>query len=464
LKAKIDKAKIADKIFNAVGPIVYIPELDELRSYGEGIYIPALNPIRGEIRKRCRNANRFIIEEILSHLRDTQGHSLKEFDAKPEILNLRNGLLNLRTGKFVSHQPKYLSLCQLPIEYDPKAKCPNIDRFLHEIAKPEDVSALYEIAGYCLWRFYPIQVFVFLLGDGSNGKSTYLSLLRAFLGKENVSHVTIQGLANNRFSPAELQGKFANLSADIPSRGLLETGMVKSLVGGDAVTVERKYGHPFSFINYAKLIFSGNQLPASPDESDAWFRRYFSIDFPHEFSKAKGNMDPETLAKLTTAAELSGLLNVALDSLLGRKGLLERKEFTGTKSLEAQRHDYRMRSDSVYAFSRIQLVFDPEYEAWLPKQEVYEGYLKFCAETKRSPLSQRVFYEHLSRIVPVEDYYASEREEGDRERRKAWKGIRWVGSVRSTYEVTLESTKDEKIVGERTGENPNVPNQIETLP
>ena len=63
-----------------------------------------------------------------------------------------------------------------------------------------------------------------------------------------------------------------NTFADLKSIKLSETGNFKMLVSGDSITAERKFEQPFTFRNYAKLIFSANEIPASDDKTDAFYR------------------------------------------------------------------------------------------------------------------------------------------------------------------------------------------------
>jgi phage/plasmid-associated DNA primase len=76
---------------------------------------------------------------------------------------------------------------------------------------------------------------------------------------------------------------------------------------------ERKFTSPFKFVNYAKLIFSSNQIPITPDETDAFFARLIIINFPNQYLGDKA--DPYLIEKLTTEQELSGLLEVVLKRL-----------------------------------------------------------------------------------------------------------------------------------------------------
>jgi phage/plasmid-associated DNA primase len=68
----------------------------------------------------------------------------------------------------------------------------------------------------------------------------------------------------------------------------------------------------FFFENYAKLIFSANQIPKSPEDTDAFFRRWEIINFPNQFLQ---NADKKIMKKLTISEELSGFLNFAINGL-----------------------------------------------------------------------------------------------------------------------------------------------------
>jgi hypothetical protein len=115
------------------------------------------------------------------------------------LICIKDGILNIDTNELIAHRPDYFFVSQLPLKYNPQARCPKIEKFISEVVSPEDIPQIYELIGYCLWRSYPIAVSVCFLGDGSNGKSTFLELLTTFLGKENISTREIDVLSSNRF-------------------------------------------------------------------------------------------------------------------------------------------------------------------------------------------------------------------------------------------------------------------------
>jgi P4 family phage/plasmid primase-like protien len=253
------------------------------------------------------------VNEIIQKIKRRTYINRNESDNQTDIINVQNGLLNVWTGELSEHSPHFLSIVQLPIVYDPNAKCPTILRFLGQVLHPQDVFTAMEIIGYLLYRAAIYEKAVMLYGNGDNGKGIFIKLIEAFVGSENCSHVPLQELDNDKFSSADLYGKLVNTFADLTSQKLLTTGNFKTLVSGDTVRAQKKYGQPFSFRNNAKLIFSSNKIPDSDDKSYAYFKRWLILSFDKVFQGM--SKDTNLINKLTTPDELSGLLNLALIAL-----------------------------------------------------------------------------------------------------------------------------------------------------
>ena len=215
---------------------------------------------------------------------------------------------------------------------------------------------------------------------------------QAFVGLENTSHVPLQDLDKDKFALADLYCKMVNTFADLKAERLSTTGMFKTLVSGDSIRAQRKYGQPFSFRNHAKLIFSANKIPDSDDKSYAYYKRWVILAFEKVF---EGSIkDTNLINKLTTPEELSGLLNLALIAL---KQLQKDGGFTDI-SVEKVRKKYDENSSTVKAFLDDKCVIDltaPEY--YTLTTNVYNEYLVFCKEQKERPLEMPVFGKELAK-------------------------------------------------------------------
>ncbi len=184
-----------------------------------------------------------------------------------------------------------------------------------------------------------------LHGVGSNGKSVFLALLEALVGRENTAAESLQKLEFDKYRPAKLYGKLVNICGDIPDVKMQKSENFKKLTSGfDLIDGENKYQDPFTFKNTAKLIFSANAIPEGKRDK-AYYRRWILIRFPNNFEGE--NADKSLITKLLTQEELSGFLNLALDGL---KRVRENEKFSNEKSIEATQKEYEFNSDPVAAF------------------------------------------------------------------------------------------------------------------
>ena len=185
------------------------------------------------------------------------------------------------------------------------------------------------------------------------------------------------------------------------------------LTGGAPIEAEKKFRNSFTFINYAKLIFSANKVPEAADDTDAFFRRWIIITFPNKFEGE--NCDPHLIEKLTKPEELSGLLNLALQGL---RRLLEQGRFSHSKTTDEIREDYIRKSDPLAAFVMDCLEVDPE--AWVEKQTLYNAFTAYCRKQKLPAVSRDTFYKNLPKHVQVAEY----RPKVEGTRIRAFRGIK----------------------------------------
>lgn len=329
------------------------------------------------------------VEETIKHIQRQTFIDRPELNKAPEtMLCLKNGIFNLEDMKLFEHNQHPIFLQQIPVDYELKAKCPRIDKFLSEVVAQEDIPVIIEIAAHCLIRNYNIQKAFMFVGDGGNGKSKTLGLITALIGNENISGRAIQELLTDRFAKADLFGMFANIHADISKKALNNSTDFKSLTGGDRITGQHKFKSSFQFVNHASLIFSANRVPRTEDDTDAFFRRWIIINFPNKFNEEKA--DKKILEKLTTPEELSGFLNKVL---LAVKRLNETGMLTNTLNIDEVREQYTRLSDSVASFlmDKAQVKSDGA----VTKDGIFAGYVEYCKSMKYPQVSENTFHKHL---------------------------------------------------------------------
>jgi len=313
------------------------------------------------------------------------------------FINVQNGLLDWRTGTLHPHSPDVASMVQLPVEYHPEAKCPTVGAFLRQVLPKDAHWSALEIAGLLLIPEPKYRKAMMLLGDGDNGKSTFLHLVRSLLGNENVTHHPLQAFGDSRFSAADLYGRLANICGDLDARALRRGDLFKVIVGGsDRINAEFKFGQTFSFVPRARLVFSANEAPATADQTPAYFGRWVVVPFPNKFVKGE-NMDEDLPQKLTAPEELSGFLNLALKGL---RRLTARGYFEESASMRQAGASYRAKADTVAGFVRDCCVVAPDEV--VGRSYLHKVYTQWCKNSNRHPISAQRFNDHLPTLAPVE--------------------------------------------------------------
>jgi putative DNA primase/helicase len=367
-----------------------------------------------------------LIAETLGCIERSTYIDRENFKPPPDKIPLANGVYDLATNQLEHHSMSNNFLYQIPVNYDPNATCPKIDKFLEETLGDRKTLA-YEIAGYAIAESIPNkwQRAFMMIGPGDNGKSTFLNLITTLLGDENVSNQTLQGLVENRFSAAALHLKLANIASDIGDRSLYNTWQFKALTGGDKISAEHKFKDSFQFRNRAILTFSCNSLPESYDDSDAFHKRWILVPFENVFSGDK--KDPRLLEKLTTPEELSGFLNKAIAAY---REMDTRGAFTGEGTTEQKRDYYTRLSAPVHCFVEDCVLFDPE--SMVNKQQLYTEFRAYAQKRGYGKtFTQKRFFKKF-REKAGEQLYESYVKDSDGVQRRIYKGIKLEPASQNT--------------------------------
>lgn len=296
----------------------------------------------------------------------------EEVNSNKNLINIKNGMFCLSSMKVFPHAPEHHSTIQLPVEYNEEAVCPKWIKTLDQIfiGKKWKSGLLQEFMGYCLTTDNSHQKALINLGGGANGKSLIFNILVKILGKANLSSVPISKL-DERHYLAEMFGKLVNLSIESESNHEINDANFKSIVSGDLITVDEKYGKPFSFNPFCKLIFAMNTLPYVGDKTSAFYRRVLIIPYDKEFSIAEQNL---TLAK-ELEEEIDGIFLWMLDGL---KRLNSRGHFSEEKEMVDMLEEYKRDNNPILAFVEDHLVINKSET--LSKKDLYKQYHDWSKE------------------------------------------------------------------------------------
>jgi len=368
------------------------------------------------------------VNEIIDHIKRQTYKEREIFDNTPlTLINLKNGIYNLETQELLPHDPKHYFLSQINCDYNKDAWISEkMLNFFSQIVSEKEVKLLTEFIAYCMYRYNPHKTAFMLNGGGNNGKTTFLKIVMALLGKNNYSSIELQDLDDNRFSRIELYSKHANLVDDLPSRALKQTGVFKSITGNGEISAEMKYGGRFNYVPYAKLCFATNNVPRSNDDSDAFFQRWIIINFPNSFvgEKADKTLDE----KLTTQEEIEGLLMYCL-SILQK---VRKEGFTTAETIEEKREKYTRLSDPVGCFLLDFVELEPSYST--PKEDLYEQFQGYCRENNYSMITEKTFSRAIYTIYPkIQEGRLNVPFTNDRKR--SWIGIKYIGEMEISFPI-----------------------------
>lgn len=391
----------------------------ELLLYSDGVYADgALAHIHARVEAafadRGQTASRAFAQEVAYAV--ARRSLVHRRELNPEgLLNLKNGVLDLKTGHFDPHSPTRRFTRQIPFDFDPNARCAKFLEFLEQVLpKERERREVQKLFGYCVGvPGNPYQCAHMFVGQGNNGKSKLLAILRVLLGKENVAAETLQSLTELQFSSAKLFGKLACIFADLPSNPIRYTSMFKALTGEDLVRAELKFGAIFYFLNGAKLVFSANELPEVSDRTRAFWRRWFLIRFEQDFTGREDRTLPDRLYP-----ELPGILNWALAGvpLLG-----EDHGFLTELGAEDLKSEWRKLSDTLAWF--VAEMVEDDANNIVPKEDFYEAYTAFCAVNRGHAKTPETVGKELPRHAPY-IRTAKPRLEPNGPQVRCWKGLR----------------------------------------
>lgn len=363
----------------------------QLHIYKDGIYVPGYRAIESEMIQlipHLRDAQRKEVLKYLELLADT----VKAADAN--YIAFKNGIYDIANDVMVPPSADLILTNRIEHNFNPAAYSELMDSTLNKLAcQDKDIRALLEeCVGYCFYRRNELGKAFILTGDKSNGKSTFLDVVTAILGEDNISTLDIKELGD-RFSTSMMFGKLANIADDIGDDFLQGTqvSVFKKVVTGNRIKAERKGQDPFEFAPYVKILASANEIPRMKDKTGAVLRRLVIIPFNATFSKDDPDFDPYIKTKLSKPEPLEYLI------ALGVKGLdrvLHNKGFTVPTLVQEQLDEYEESNNPIIAFLKDVELSELENE---PTSDVYRRYNLFCTENSLQAMSAIAFTKQLCR-------------------------------------------------------------------
>lgn len=317
-------------------------------------------------------------------------------------ITVDNGILDvdahLRGEKdcLIPPTPDWFSPNTVGYNYDPDAKCEFFTQFLEGIFDLElDRKAWQEWCGYCLVPETWLQKAMLLIGEGSNGKSSLMASMEALIGEQNVAACSLESL-NDKYTAYSLVGKLVNMCSDFGSANAdLSEGVIKNLIHGDPVNIDRKYKESLKAVLPCRFVLATNNQPRWKDKTEGMWRSWHYLVFTKQFKKGQGDFIPGLSDAKTwkDMGEMPGILNWAL---AGLARIRKSKQISESCNAQIASKEYREEVNPVLQFlsENYESANDEHY---VECQEAYNAYRFWCTENGFKPVNSANFGKDIRR-------------------------------------------------------------------
>lgn len=367
---------------------------NQLHLYKEGVYVSSQAEIEHAMIQHIPSLSKTKRSEVMSYLDIMIRENTPISDAK--YIAFKNGVLNIDTDDFKPYSPEYVVTNIIPWNYNPNAYYELADEVINNISCHDNEirASIEEMVGYTMFRRNELRKAFILTGSGSNGKSTFLNLLKMMLGKKNYSVLDLKKL-DDRFSTIMLFNKLANIGDDISDEFIIDTAPFKKIVTGETIDAEQKGQPKFDFEPYSKLIFSANNIPrlGKGRDSSAIISRLIIIPFNARFDETTPDFKPFVIDELKNEKTMEYLINIGVKAL---KNLLKAKKFTISEQMQNEIREFEETNNPILGFFSEADAEEIQIENETTNA-VYKHYQEYCIVNNLTALSKGEFSKQVKK-------------------------------------------------------------------
>ena len=311
----------------------------------------------------------------------------EKLEKAKKLIALKNGVLNMKKLELNTFDPKYLLFHSIEASWTDRYPIAFM-KFIRQSCRYDEevVELTLEMIGYLLSGTNRGKVFFVIGMARDSGKSTLANLLKKLIGDEFVCAIAPNQL-QERFIMGDTRGKILNLAMDIP-KGKLSASVVsrlKSITGGDVITIEAKYMRPESTVSSLRFLMGTNYPVTIPkeDDDDAFWQRMVVIPFTR--TTPPEEKDPELPDKLWEERDA-----IVSHCLRKYKNVLDRGyQFSCCQASEDMKNSWRRDDASSYTFASfwtdyVSVTGDSDDEVFA--QTLYDRYAMYCQDRGVEPI------------------------------------------------------------------------------
>ena len=279
--------------------------------------------------------------EILNAIKQ-YGRKRVPIDPPKTWVQFKDKIYDYDTMEEFDATPKYFITNPIPHNIGKSEETPTIDKLFLEWVGKDYQEALYQITAYTASSYQFMQRIIALVGGGSNGKGTLLKLLIRFLGEYNVASSEIKELSSNQFETSVIYKKLLCVVGEVSYDDMKNTNQLKKLGGEDPIRYCFKGKTPFTEDSPTTIIPATNSLPKTPDKTMGFYRKWFLIDFPNQFTEIKHGI-------IENIPEVE-FENLAKKTIRILSELYKTQKFSNEGDFEERMKRYEERSNPILRF------------------------------------------------------------------------------------------------------------------
>lgn len=322
-------------------------------------------------------------------------------------LNFLDGVYDIKTNKKVGNSDMYLFKHCINFNFSDvlnAGDCPNLKKFLYDVCHEGDkttdyikakIDVILSFMCYALFNNIKIERALVLHGDGGNGKSTLINIIRNLYGDYNISSVDIANIDNKtKMELFAMRGKMLNMCSELKLGEKTNVEVFKRVISKEPISARRLYSLPEDISDFPVQIFATNSIPHLGEVDKAISRRLTIIEFKNTFKE-----DPYFIDRFK--GEYPAMLKYILsykDEIMNGRIKSESELKNNTKLLLSSRNSieqFLLNNGNEFGRNNTQISLQDMYN-----RSEY-NYLNFCRMNGYKPYAFNSFVEQIRKILGI---------------------------------------------------------------
>ena len=358
---------------------------ETLYTYQDGIYREDKGALSAEVKRILRGCGTHeqltkVWREVKAHLLALHPYERYPFNTAADLIPCDNCVLRIDFGTGTitpePHSPAHRFAFKLPVTFDPDATAEAAETLLAQYVALEDVPLLIQPLAQTLLQAQldkPYKKSYLFEGRTNAGKSSVIMIYDGFLGRENISHVSLHAIATDKFCNSRMEGKLLNCYDDLSDVPLEQIGRFKNLTGSTFHDIEAKFKQGYEGRVFCVQLYTCNmppRVPAAAETDMAWWERWEYVRFTGSFP-----IDPDFYERTLTPALYSSLLRAVLDMMVE---IRQRGALTVNRTALEVRERWSVMADPLYRFLEAKMTRLEATISDFDKGKLWRAYLEWC--------------------------------------------------------------------------------------